>query len=416
MTDYRNITETYIRENAFCMLKKASGVFRYPFVVPGAGYEADLWDWDSYWSGYALTDIVEYFRNDKAFDYKEKRKLTEEHTKGNILNFMDKAEPDGFIPGTVTSAGLFSDYFVKRHREGKTVNQCKPFLFASALKISETYGGFDWFDAEKLSEYLDYYRREQYHPATGLYFWKNDVMIGIDNNPAVFGRPECSTGDVFLNSFMYAELIAAYKSLKAVFSPKADKYLAWAEELKNAIETYLYDERDGFYYSADLTVKDRSDEIFHKGMKPFWNALPIRIRMWSGFLPAALGIGTAERIGRTAKHYLDEDFNCPAGIRTLASSERMYNTESTSNPSNWLGPVWIVANYCVFRALKNAGESRLAADLVKKTVDLLGRDIEESGKMSESYLPETGERMMYNGFLNWDCLVISMLAESGGKF
>ena len=89
----------------------------------------------------------------------------------------------------------------------------------------------------------------------------------------------------------------------------------------------------------------------------------------------------------------------------------MYNTESTSNPSNWLGPVWIVANYCAFKALKNAGENELAASIVKRTVTLLGKDIESSGHMSESYIPETGERMMHNGFLNWDCLVISMLKE-----
>lgn len=411
MTDYKVITENYIKENAFCMLKNASGVFRYPFVVPGAGYESDLWDWDSFWSSYALIDITEYFKDVKDFDYETRRNEVERHAKGNILNFLDRIEPDGFIPGTVTSSGLFADYFIKRHREGKTVNQCKPVLFLQAAKIGETYGGFDWFDAEKLSGYLDYYRKEQYHSVSGLYFWKNDVMIGIDNNPAVFGRPECSSGDLFLNCFMYAELLAANEVLSEVKSPKSEKYKEWAEELGQAIETLLYNEKDGFYYSADISVRDTSDNIFHKGMKPFWKVLPIKIKMWSGFLPAALGVCSGERARKSAVHCFDEDFICPCGIRTLSKDERMYNTESTSNPSNWLGPVWIVANYCAFKALKNAGENELAASIVKRTVTLLGKDIESSGHMSESYIPETGERMMHNGFLNWDCLVISMLKE-----
>ena len=29
--------------------------------------------------------------------------------------------------------------------------------------------------------------------------------------------------------------------------------------------------------------------------------------------------------------------------------------------------------------------------------------------MSESYVPETGEPMMWGGFLNWNCLVGSMI-------
>ena len=37
--------------------------------------------------------------------------------------------------------------------------------------------------------------------------------------------------------------------------------------------------------------------------------------------------------------------------------------------------------------------------------------------MSESYVPETGEPMMYGGFLNWDVLVINMIKdyEYGGS-
>lgn len=35
----------YIREHAFDMLKEGGGVFQYPFINPGAGYDFNLWDW-----------------------------------------------------------------------------------------------------------------------------------------------------------------------------------------------------------------------------------------------------------------------------------------------------------------------------------------------------------------------------------
>ena len=46
----QKIVLEYIRAHAFDMLKEGGGVFRYPFIDPGAGYAFNLWDWDSFWS------------------------------------------------------------------------------------------------------------------------------------------------------------------------------------------------------------------------------------------------------------------------------------------------------------------------------------------------------------------------------
>lgn len=52
--------------------------------------------------------------------------------------------------------------------------------------------------------YDKYYLNEN----CGLYVWADDVMIGMDNDPATFGRPRFSTANMFLNSFMVRELRA----------------------------------------------------------------------------------------------------------------------------------------------------------------------------------------------------------------
>ena len=87
----------------------------------------------------------------------------------------------------------------------------KPVLAQHAAFVVKQTGG----DAEWLREgfynlqtfvgkYLNYHR----HKATGLLYWENDEMIGVDNDPSTFYRPQESSGSIFLNALMYRELLA----------------------------------------------------------------------------------------------------------------------------------------------------------------------------------------------------------------
>ena len=91
-------------------------------------------------------------------------------------------------------------------------------------------------------------------------------------------------------------------------------------------------------------------------------------------------------------HYRDpEGFSAPFGIRTLAKYEPMYNLRASGNPSSWLGPVWGISNYLVWRGLLNYGYETEAGELAEKTISLFGRDLERFGALHEYYDPETGE-------------------------
>jgi putative isomerase len=129
-------------------------------------------------------------------------------------------------------------------------------------------------------------------------------------------------------------------------------------------------------------------------------------------------VATAEQARDVARlHYRNpESFLAKAGVRTLAANEAMYNLSETGNPSNWLGPIWIVCNYLTFRGLVKYGLNDEARDLVERTVELLGRDLEKNGCMHEYYVPETGEPVMNPGFMNWNFLVLNMIVwAEGGK-
>jgi putative isomerase len=83
----------------------------------------------------------------------------------------------------------------------------------------------------------------------------------------------------------------------------------------------------------------------------------------------------------------------------------------TGNPSNWQGPIWIVSNYLVFRALMNYGRREEAEKLYERSVNILTKDIRQSGTMHEYYHAETGQPIHNPDFLNWNLLVLTMQRE-----
>ena len=81
-----------LKKHAFKVIASPSGKVKYSFVEPGIAYHNTLWDWDSYWSIFALNDTLEILKNDKDFDYQYYRKLVNEGAKGDVLNFYDYME------------------------------------------------------------------------------------------------------------------------------------------------------------------------------------------------------------------------------------------------------------------------------------------------------------------------------------
>jgi putative isomerase len=215
---------------------------------------------------------------------------------------------------------------------------------------------------------------------------------------------------------MYLELIALSTLLQKLGDDRYQEYLDLANTLKENIRKECYDPRDGLYYSVfvDLT-RDHTSPWKHKGMKFFWKSIPIKVRFSGCFLPAFAGIADSSQYEGILKHYLDEKFLSPNGLRSTAEDERVYFLGGTSNPSNSLGPVWLIHNYFAYGFLMNMGRVDLARDLVLKQVHLYANDIKKNGKTDECYHPLTGEPIMGHSFLSWNCLIIKMLKEVGLK-
>lgn len=401
----------YVEQNMDKLLKAPREFIHYPFIDPGSVYDGNVWDWDTYWSVYGLLPLAKKSK-DKGL---AERILS--HAKGNVLNFFDHQLEDGYIPMMIEVGEWKEPYLNMRHKEGVLMNMHKPFLCQQICLISDYMEDYGWITAEMtegLKRYFSCYEKHYYFESCGLFVWCDDIMIGMDNDPASFGRPKFSTANIFLNSFMVMELQAMMKILEKKAAQKEETafYEKKREALIQAVLKECWDERDEFFYSVDVDIKTRSYDWFHKGLGVFWKTLPIRIQTWSGFLPMLAGFATREQAEILSVKWRDEkSMGSPYGITTLDKREKMFDLSVTNNPSNWLGPVWLVANYAVFRGLLNYGYREEAQEMCRRTLKLLGEDLRQTGSLHEYYDPFTGKPIMNGGFVNWNILALNMAAE-----
>ncbi len=406
--------KNYILANYKKIFRQPAANLKYPFLCPGAGYAQELWGWDAYWEALSLRYAFENYKEDVALRAEIDRQTAAEYMRGCVLDFLDAQEEDGFTPIMVSGGGLFEGFFHNEYLKGTPQNQHAPFLCQSALNASEFSGGFDWLDIQKLKKYMRYFEQTQFDKKSGLFFWKNDIMVGIDNNPTVYYRPAGSSADIFLNCFIYLEYLALAEILRRLGYCDAEAQLKKAEALKAAINTEMWDGRDGIYYSQDIGVYKTDCVVkgvaLHSGLAPHWTAFPLKIRFWGCFLPMYAGICSEERAERMCTHLTaNNDLLAEYGIRTLAKNEKMYSLVKSGNPSNWLGAIWVVANYCVYKGLVRYNKTELAEQMRSATLKLLNKALDERGDFFESYHPDTGEQFLHAGFLSHNLPVIEML-------
>ncbi len=406
------------------MLHDPNGALAYPFITPGSVYARELWDWDSWLSDVALCQIV--IDQDPNAD----RQKMLSYGQGCVLNFLQAADANGAIPIRIQVKPR-SAAQARLPLITSSSNMHKPVLAQHAAFLVKLDDGNAQWLREKfptLQAFAKNYRDHQFHAATGLYFWKDDLAIGVDNDPATFFRPPNSSASIFLNCLMYKELQAMAYLAQCLKSDKSvsDLYERQAEELKAAIQKHCWDERDGYFYSVDLNLRPVTNEpgvylgsrmVLHKGHPRDYACLIQRLEGWSGFLALWSGVATPEQAKRMVEEHLEnpKTLGAPYGIRTLSKMEKMYGLYASSNPSNWNGPIWGISNYIVFRGLVKYGFTDEAKDMARKTIALFGQDYVTSDALHEYYDPDTGRPIMNKGFQNWNYLVMNMIAWREGR-
>lgn len=400
---YEDLIYSYIKENHYKILREPEGQLKHKFIVPGAVYAKTLWDWDSWLTDVAITQVAAKEGTLKDFF---------QYQKGCIQNFAEHIDSE---TGKMYIMLSDSESLPERKNHDKITNCAKPVIIQHALFIAMVHNDYEWlyplFDA--FEKHLAYYENHCKHES-GLYYFINDLAIGVDNDPCTFYRPSKSSASIFLNCLMYKELLAmAEVSEKLNYNDKSDIYLSKANSLKIAVNEHCYDERNGFYYSADINLLPIDpNEWLHSGFPRNWSTLIQRIDVWSGFMAMWSGIANKKQAERmVTENYLNtKTFNAPFGVRTLSKCEKMYQIVESGNPSCWLGPIWGISNYMTFKGLINYGYEDLALELANKNINLFGMDIEKCGEMHEYYDPETGRGVSNQGFQSWNLLCANIIS------
>ena len=389
----------YAKDNYKKMFRQPGGQLKYTFIAPGSYYANQLWDWDSWLTDIALHQIAEENFSEYAY--------------GCIRNFLEHMDAYDRIPMMIAPDKQLPLELTL------DANGHKPCLVQHAAFLTKQNGDDaqwirPWFP--RLCAFVDGYMKHHRH-ACGLYFWIDDCGLGVDNDPCTFYRPLRSSASIFLNCLMYKEL-EALVYIGKILGEDVSSYEEEAANLKTAVREQCYDEKDGMYYSVDLNLLPVDPNSFlHKGAPRHWQGLIQRIGVWSGFMAMWAGIATPEQAERMVKENLldEKGFWAPWGVRSLSKYEKMYAIKNSGNPSCWLGPIWGVANYMVFRSLVKYGYTEEARILAQKTVDLFNKDIAETGEIHEYYDPESGAPIRNPGFQSWNLLSVNMLAWLQGE-
>ena len=402
----------YFGKTAPQLLRPAEGILVHPSIapsLPGKQYATSLWDWDTYWTTRGLFRFAA-ISNDAAL-----RRDVGEHAIGSLMNFFDHQSDEGRISIMLDVKDADPFGTLKPDRP-KSQNQAKPIFGQLALLVTEELGSADWL-APQFDKLLRFYAAwvSGNQSSIGLLVWGNDVAIGNDNDPTTFGRPFFSSANLLLNCLFYQDLKAATELAGRLNRPGDQQRLsAQAGALGAQIQKYSWDQRDQFYYTVDVQCVDRRKELIpnvRRGMDMSWHCLPLRVQTFTGFLPLWCGLAAPDQAKMLVQtNYLADDrLRGNFGVRSLSSKESMYSLDFSSNPSNWLGPVWIIVNYFVWKGLKDYGFHDEANELSEKTLRLLSADLAANGSLNEYYHPDTGLALSHKGFMDWNLLVLEMM-------
>ena len=401
----------YFADCAPKLLRAPAGILKHPSVapsLPGKAYSTSLWDWDTLWTSQGLFRLAALRHDDQL-----RQKLCE-HVSGSLLNFLEHASPDGQIP--IVMMANNPDPLGATGKNPTSKNQAKPVFGQLGLLASDQRGDANWLEPhfDSILRFYDSWVRHN-SSSIGLLVWGDDVAIGDDNDPTTFGRPPFSSANLLLNCLFHQDLLASAELARRLGRPADhDRLSSQAKELGQRIETFCWDPRDSYYYTVDVQCVDRRAELIRtvpRGMDMSWKCLPMRVQMFTGFLPLWCGIAPQQNAQKlVSTNYLSDDrLRARWGARSLSVRETMYSLEFSSNPSNWLGPVWTIVNYFVWKSLQRYGYKKEADALADTTLLLLSRDLERSGSLNEYYHPDTGAALSHKGFLDWNLLVLEMI-------
>lgn len=389
-------------------IKDIPGLPQTPYMDEGAG-PYDIWIWDTCFMAlfckYAQNRFpgVESFNNFYSVLY--------DGAKLPVLRHPPTGEDVQFCIHIADNPPLFAwtEY------ENLLMNGDKEHLKALLLEKQYLQKHFDYL--ENLTEYgthppmiraVTCWKKHEHG-----YFWEGG-RSGMDNTPRGrrYAPTEVNRPDnkhvLWVDAIAQQALSALYIAKLAKILQEKELEKVWLEKyeiLKEKINTFYWDEEDGFYY----------DIVAQTGEK-------VKVMTPASFWVLLAEAAPQERAERMAKYLTDpEKLGGKVPCVTLARDDADFNGE---HGLYWRGAMWVPTAYMTIKALEKYGMKDLARELSVKILEHMSITFQNYTPHTiwECYAPNSCEpsrscnpsrKVVRKDFCGWSALApISLLLEN----
>ena len=322
-----------------CLVMDQVFGFNLPFIAPGGKYGACWWQLDA---SLALNGA----------------KWANQSFSENVLRgFAGVQKPDGRIP-------LYGHDGIP----GYPICSSLPKLFGSAYAVLKRSNDKELIQLtyDYLKKYMDWWLSDiRLDSETGLITGVfEESFPPVENQLKTVAQVDLNV-EIALGCNILGKLA---KQLGSTSDYK--KYSIMEENIKSAINKYMWDETTGAYYSYRVKEKKLDSGLFCYTFDPF-----------------RLTIATEDRISKMISMLTDDKyFNWYINPITSASKtdESFNETVGTYNGSAaWSGDIWTLRNEVVILGLEDIGRYDLAAYFSLRTVNLFNANFTEFIKPSD---------------------------------
>ena len=250
-----------------------------------------------------------------------------------------------------------------------------------------------------LQRLVDYYYwvKNNRRWSNGLY-WSTGYADGMDNSPRLHpssvsdhanGSWICISAQQAMNAYYIAKIAEVTGD-----TATRDTFNTEYTQLKNLVNTKMWDNTDGFYY--DLY----QNETFCKVKTP------------ASYWPLIGRVADQIKADRMATHITNpNEFWRYHTLPSLSADDPSYNPAG----DYWKGSIWAPTTYETIKGLELFGYESLAYDLSKNHIEVMSQVYQSTGTIWENYAPDSASRgsTSRSDFVGWSGVgPISLLIEN----
>jgi hypothetical protein len=395
------------------------GRFRHPWLAPMPPREATgtgRWDdEDRFAIGDYASGLFHHDVSESAIELCRDPELAEAAF-GSLLCFLDCADPDGRI------------HRIELPHRVRDPEPAKPVMAQLALRaIDGVADGLERAERHRvlprLLAFVDHLERRT-TGLHGLFLTPSARASGFDSDVLSAGLPEYAVEGPDTNTFMVLEYRALAELARRLGDASAAASLRdRGEQLARRIDELLWHEGARTYVALRWRHGAAAP---HDEIVGHWDADGVYrpLASWISLLPLFAGIPAPARAVASLEALLDPQRHWgPAGVRTVPRDDPYFQQAArvmVHDPrrgergpvSNWSGPVWVLACFYMFRALRHYGRAAEARELALRIANVLAADLATTGMLHECY-DDAGHGLwpVRGTFVSWNVLATTMLRE-----